>query len=250
MIDSPAMLIAATIFGAVGVWLLLPRGRPHNRAIGVVITATSIGLLASQLPPLAGWVSQSMFVILACITVGSAVATITLRNPVYCAIWFGMMLLGTAGLFLFQGAQFLAVATIIVYAGAILVTFLFVLMLAEPQGRALYDRVSWEAMVSAFCGAILVGVLSLTVGSALAQAAPEDLPAITAADREAGVLAEHHVAMLGRELFGPHLIAVEVAAVLLLVALIGAAVIVGRSRGPLASDRPAYPTPGGRHHGE
>ena len=56
-----------------------------------------------------------------------------------------MSLLGTAGLFLFQGAQFLGVATIVVYAGAILVTFLFVLMLAQPEGHAFYDRVSWEA---------------------------------------------------------------------------------------------------------
>ena len=60
-----------------------------------------------------------------------------------------LSLLGTAGLFLFQGAQFLAVATIVVYAGAILVTFLFVLMLAQPEGQASYDRVSWEALLSA-----------------------------------------------------------------------------------------------------
>ena len=47
---------------------------------------------------------------------------------------------------LFIGAQFLAVATVVVYAGAILVTFLFVLMLAQPEGKAAYDRVSWEAL--------------------------------------------------------------------------------------------------------
>ena len=64
-------------------------------------------------------------------------ATVTFRNPVYCAIWFGLSLLGTAGLFLFHGAQFLAVATVVVYAGAILVTFLFVLMLAQPEGKRL-----------------------------------------------------------------------------------------------------------------
>ena len=81
--------------------------------------------------------------------VSAAVATVTFRSPVYCAIWFGMSLLGTAGLFLFHGAQFLAVATVVVYAGAILVTFLFVLMLAQPEGQASYDRVSWEALLSA-----------------------------------------------------------------------------------------------------
>ena len=69
----------------------------------------------------------------------AAVATISFRNPVYCAIWFGMTLTGTAGLFLLAGAEFLAVATLVVYAGAILVTFLFVLMLAAA-GRPLVLR--------------------------------------------------------------------------------------------------------------
>ena len=73
----------------------------------------------------------------------------------YCAVWFALSLLGTAGLFLFQGAQFLGVATIVVYAGAILVTFLFVLMLAQPTGRAYYDRLCWEPLVSAVTGAVL-----------------------------------------------------------------------------------------------
>ena len=55
-----------------------------------------------------------------------------------------------------QGAQFLAVATVVVYAGAILVTFLFVLMLAQPEGRTYYDRLSWEALVSSATGAGIV----------------------------------------------------------------------------------------------
>ena len=54
-----------------------------------------------------------------------------------------MSLLGTAALFLLQGAQFLGIATVAVYAGAIVVTFLFVLMLAQPEGHAFYDRISW-----------------------------------------------------------------------------------------------------------
>ena len=87
----------------------------------------------------------------------AAVATISFRSPVYCAIWFGMTLTGTAGLFLLAGAEFLAVATLVVYAGAILVTFLFVLMLAAPEGDSSYDRHSWEAMISAFTGAVLRG---------------------------------------------------------------------------------------------
>ena len=115
-----------------------------------VLAAVGLGLLASQIAArwATGWPT-------ACSDPGRRdgrsrpSATVTFRNPVYCAIWFGLSLLGTAGLFLFHGAQFLAVATVVVYAGAILVTFLFVLMLAQPEGQASYDRVSWEALMSA-----------------------------------------------------------------------------------------------------
>ena len=103
-------------------------------------------------------------------TIVAAVATISFRSPVYCAIWFGMTLTGTAGLFLLAGAEFLAVATLVVYAGAILVTFLFVLMLSQPEGHTSYDRRSWEAMISAFTGAVLVGILTTMIGSAITKA--------------------------------------------------------------------------------
>ena len=103
------------------------------------------------------------------VTVISAVGAITFRNPVYCAIWFGLSLLGVAGLFFFAGAQFLAVATVVVYAGAILVTFLFVLMLAQPEGKASYDRVSWEASISAVAGMMIVGVLSISIGGVFSR---------------------------------------------------------------------------------
>ena len=144
-----------------------------------------------------------------------------------------MSLLGTAGLFLFAGAQFLAVATVVVYAGAILVTFLFVLMLAQPEGKAPYDRVSWEALLSAAAGVVMVGVLSMTIGGVLS---PAGRPRIGDRFRRRtkpwprGVLAPQHVARLGGELFGRHLIAVEVAGTLLLAALVGAAVIVAQGQ--------------------
>ncbi len=203
--------------------------RGAGRGVGAVLTAAALGWGASQLPPLGQWASESMFLSLAAVTVVSALGAVTFRNPVYCAIWFGQSLLGVAGLFLLAGAQFLAVATVVVYAGAILVTFLFVLMLAQPEGKAAYDRVSWEAPISALAGALMVGILSMTIGGAFSQPispltqSPEALAA--------GVLASEHVARLGGSLFGRHLIAIEVVGTLLLVALVGAAAIVGERRG-------------------
>jgi NADH-quinone oxidoreductase subunit J len=84
-----------------------------------------------------------VFAILAITAVGSSIAMVASRSAVYSAIWFAMTLLTTGGLFLYQGAQFLGVATVTVYAGAIVVTFLFVIMLAQPDGHAAYDRISW-----------------------------------------------------------------------------------------------------------
>lgn len=241
MSGPQGIFMLAALVGAIGIWLMLPRGLARGWMLGIACATVGLGLVVSQVPGLGGWLADGLFYTLAGVTVLAATATITLRSPVYAAIWFGMSLLGTAGLFLFQGAQFLAVATIVVYAGAILVTFLFVLMLAQPQGRAYYDRVSWEALLSAAAGSMIVGVLAMSVTGALRDAErPPPQTAVTAAQREQKVLTAHHVARLGTELFGPHLVAVEVAGTLLLAALVGAAVIVARDKSPGADDSEAF----------
>ena len=149
-----------------------------------------------------------------------------MRSPVYCALWFVLSLLGTAGLMLLVGAQFLALATVVVYAGAIVVTFLFVLMLAQPTGQAYYDRVTWEASLSAVTGAVMIGCLSMAISRIpFAELRPD---AATLALRDRSWAAEEHVAELGARLFSEHLIAVEVAALLLMVSLVGATSMVGR----------------------
>jgi NADH-quinone oxidoreductase subunit J len=242
--DARIVLLLAVLLGGAGVWLMLPRGAARGRAAGAVLAAASLGLFASQLPGWSDWVAGALFYVLAGATVASAACTISFRSPVYAAIWFGLSLLGTAGLFLIQGAQFLAVATVVVYAGAILVTFLFVLMLAEPTGRARYDRVSWESLVSASCGAALVGVLTATlVGVVSAPGASAPTGNTPGDTRQGQVLADEHVKALGDALFGRHVIAVQVVGVLLLAALVGAAVIVGQRRGPSVGP-PAGPTNG------
>jgi NADH-quinone oxidoreductase subunit J len=213
----------------VGLWLLLPRGAHRGRAAGAVLTLAGLGGWASQLPGLGDWLSNSLLAILAGVTVAAAVATITCRSPVYSAIWFGMTLAGTAGLFLLVGAEFLAVATLVVYAGAILVTFLFVLMLCQPEGHTRYDRQSWEALLSAAAGAMVIGILSMTLSGVLTSAAGPGGPA-GPEGAAAGVLGPGQVARLGAELFTRHLVAVEVTGTLLFAALVGAAVIIAQGR--------------------
>jgi NADH-quinone oxidoreductase subunit J len=235
MADPRRLFLLAALLGAVAVWLALPRSSRRARGAGMILGVVSLGIFAALLPGLGQWVYQSLFWILAGVTVVSAAAAVTLRSPLYSAIWFGSSLLGTAGLFLFQGAQFLAVATVVVYAGAILVTFLFVLMLAQPEGKASYDRISWEAAISAAMGMIVICVLSIGIGAALSPgkgegggSRPDVLHPPSEQEMEANILAPQHVAQFGTEVFSRHLIAVEIAGVLLLVALVGAAVIVER----------------------
>lgn len=222
-------LLAATVLGGLGVWLMLPRGNSGGRRLGAALATIAGILFGAQLVPLGEgeWFAESVFLVLAAITVSAAACTITFRNPVYSAIWFALMLLGTAALFLFQGAQFLALATVVVYAGAILVTFLFVLMLANPKGHAYYDRVSWEAFLSATAGAVMVGILSITLTKAFTVSA--EAPALSPPTAEAldqNILNTNHVAHLGAHLFSEYLIAIEVAGTLLLVALVAAVSIV------------------------
>ncbi len=247
MTDLRWLLLLAALLGAVAVWLLLPPSSRRARGAGIILGMICLGAFAALLPGLGEWVDQSLFWILAAVTVVSAAAAVTLRNPVYSAIWFGSALLGTSGLFLFQGAQFLAVATVVVYAGAILVTFLFLLMLAQPSGRARYDRTTWEALLSTACGAFFVGVLSMASTSAVAARghAPAQHEA-SESQRQQVVLYEKHMQEIGGNLFGRYLVAVEVAGVLLLAALVGAAVIVGGAAGPLVGPgRLAGRAPGG-----
>lgn len=254
-LPAPGVLLAGAVAAAAAsLWLLLP----GNRVVGEGRTARWTGLLLGAAAlvgfaltgrRLGGLGEDAVFLIVAAVAVVSGAATVVSRSPVYAAIWFALTLAGVSGVLLVLGAQFLGVATIVVYAGAILVMFLFVLMLAQPAGLAPYDRVSNEPLLSALAGAVLLGLLTLSIGrlsaappaccqvpsratalagagapSAAAGASDPAAPAPLAVDP----FAADHVARLGAELFGRHLLAVEVAGVLLLVALVGSIAMVSR----------------------
>lgn len=234
MSELVSVLAVATAVLALGMWLVLPRGAAPGRALGAVLVAVGLGLFASRIPGLGRFGDDLVFYFLAGVTVVAALATVSFRKPVYSAIWFGLSLLGTAGLLLLQGAQFLGVATIVVYAGAILVTFLFVLMLAQPEGQAPYDQLSWGPRLAALTGAVMVGVLTLLITVVFqnpdVDARPK--PPFETVDLQEDILAEQHMAHLGAQLFGKYLMAVEVAGTLLLVALVGTVAIVAQVRRP------------------
>jgi len=247
-LPAPGTILTASVAAAAAsLWLLLPRGAERRLArwAGAALGAAALAGLVLTGRRLGGLGEEAVFLVVSLVAVISGAATVVSRSPVYAAIWFALALAGVAGVLLVLGAQFLGVATIVVYAGAILVMFLFVLMLAQPSGMAPYDRVSNEPLLAAVAGAVLLGLLSLVVGRLSAETSaccrlPSRATALKAADAAGGPpvavaadpLAADHVARLGGELFGRHLLAVEVAGVLLLVALVGSIAIVSRHGDP------------------
>ena len=243
---APGVLLAGGVTAmAIGLWLLLPRGTTGGREraarwLGSLLGVVALAAFVVTGRRLGSIGEEAVFLTVALVAVVSAAATIVSRSPVYAAIWFALSLAGVSGVLLVLGAQFLGVATIVVYAGAILVMFLFVLMLAQPSGLASYDRVSSEPFLAAVAGAVLLGLLSLSIGRLSAgQASEPAAESQFAAADGTDVLQQDHVARLGGELFGRHLVAVEAAGVLLLIALVGSIAIVARGEDARVRERQA-----------
>jgi NADH-quinone oxidoreductase subunit J len=217
------------ILGGIGVWLMLSRASRGGRLAGGFIALLGFAVLGLEQAQVGGWFVSTLYWIMAGVTVIAAGATISARSPVYSAVNFAVTLLGVAGLFLLAGAQFLSIATVAVYAGAIVVTFLFVVMLAQSEGHAYYDRMSWGTfppLAAAAAAAFLIGgvaYLSEMLGGVTPRTAATANP----------VLVKNHMAHLGRELFSVHLISVEIVGTLLLIALVGAIAMVIQGRDPV-----------------
>ncbi len=133
------------------------------------------------------------------------------RNPVTSAMFLVLTIISMAGLFVLLHAFFLAAVQILVYAGAVMVVFLFVIMLLDlkEEARRKLNRVALTAGVLAVSGlaAILVRAVTAARPAALAL--------------KAGPLAEGDTAPLGRILFQSYLLPFEILSILLLVAMVG-----------------------------
>jgi NADH-quinone oxidoreductase subunit J len=160
-----ACLVA--LFGAAGTYLLLPHRHGERKpaalhALGAILSGLALLLFALLWSPPGGLFSLSglFFYTFAFACLAAAVLTVTSRDPTHSALWFAVVVLSSTGLFLLTGAQFLAAGTVIVYAGAIIVTFLFVIMLAQMEGRAAYDRAARMPLRTTItCFLLFLGVI-------------------------------------------------------------------------------------------
>jgi NADH-quinone oxidoreductase subunit J len=163
-----------------------------------------------------------LFWLLAVMALTAAVSMIIQRNPVHSALFLIVTLLSLAGLFLLLSAHFLAVIQVIVYAGAIMVLFLFVIMLLDIRRmEAAPSRVQWQKSLGILLGVIFFLETILVLRSEVIR----DLTAAAAAP----LAPDFGTAVgLGRTLFTSYFFPLQPAAVLLFVALIGAIVLSKR----------------------
>ena len=126
---------------AFGILWLIPRPTLRARPVGYgCVILGIVGLLGLLNVPDSPLVENIQFWLFAGSALFFGALTLTHHKPVYAALWFALATLASCGLLLMQSAPFLAAATIIVYAGAIVVTFVFVIMLAQQAGTTGYDR--------------------------------------------------------------------------------------------------------------
>ena len=144
--------------GLIALFLLLPRPRPYPRWLGAASAALALFLAGAWLVNLGALtVEHVLFYAFSGVALLAAGLTITQHDPARAALSFVLVVLSTCGLFLLQAAPFLMASTIIIYAGAIIVTFLFVLMLAQRHGPSDADDRSREPVLALLGGFLFLG---------------------------------------------------------------------------------------------
>jgi NADH-quinone oxidoreductase subunit J len=239
-IINPLAILLLCVAAGIGTVLLLPaRQRGPVRKMGGAVLAAAVAVLAALLVRAAGGSDTSgtgpYFWIFSAIGLVGAIRVITHPRPVYSALYFVLTVFATAGLFILLYAEFMAAALVLIYAGAILITYVFVIMLAASAqsgdktllaGLADYDVSSREPFTAALVGFALMGVLLFLIFDKAQNLAPSG-PTMSAT--AGGDEAIHgSTQSLGQYLFENQLVNLELAGLILTVSMVGAIVIARR----------------------
>ena len=183
------------------------------------------------------------FYYLAAASVASAILAVTRKNPVHSMLWVLALFLHVAGIFLMLGAEFLAAVQVIVYAGAILIFYLFVLMLLDLSGEETRPRFGKHWPFAAAAGLSFAALAWFAQGETLD---PGSTASATALEQwrhpgiaipgpgtgAQGLAAEGpplgSLSEIGVALFGPFALPFEMASLVLLAAIVGAVVLARR----------------------
>ena len=174
----------------------------------------------------------AVFVISGAILLGGAVGVVLFANPVHAALSLVATLFAVAVLFIVQEAEFLAAVQVIVYAGAIVVLFLFVIML---MGVDEAEDLRVEPLAGQRPAAVVAGVAGLGLTLVVLLAAGSTVTGERAGT--APIAEEPNITQLGRVLFTDWVFAFEATAILLTIAVVGAVVLARRL--PKVDDLPS-----------
>jgi NADH-quinone oxidoreductase subunit J len=160
-------------------------------------------------------ITPILFWILSVMALFSALMVITSKNPMHSVIWLIMVFFAISGHYLLLNAQFLAIVNIIVYAGAIMVLFLYVLMLMDLRKEIEPPKNRWLKVAGAVAGGSLLLVLvaalkSTDISKDIAETRTGDIGLIE---------------KLGKVLFSEYVVPFEISSILFLSAMVGAVVI-------------------------
>ena len=173
----------ATVVGALGLLLVLTARAQQARIGGGIIGLAGLAwlfVLAGELPgSVEGVAAEVFFLIFALIAIASAVQMVVQQRPVYSALFFVLVVMSVCGVLVMLEAFFMAFSLVIVYAGAILITYMFVLMLSqqasdsEHEGeRPAYDRKPRDPVSAVFVAMLCMGIVVAATFSGLQELAP------------------------------------------------------------------------------
>lgn len=223
-----SLATAVLILSAVGLFLALPGRRANVGRLGMVLLAGAgallVGVLLRYVP---GQMETGWFLACTLVALFAAMRVITHRKPVYSAVYFILLVVAVTGLVLLMQAEFLALALIIVYAGAIMVTYVFVIMLAQQSRPAPCDTRAREPFWGCLAGFTLLTMIAARVELFTAAGRRTVLPA---AAEQVGT-----VEAVGIPLLTHYVIAIQLIGLLLLAALVGA-IAIARRRGTVSEE--------------
>lgn len=249
-------LYVGSFLGAVALLLMMPRTGFTPKKIGALLGAMTLGgmwLFFTKEFSMTPGMHMAYYYLFSLIAIGAAARVITHTKPVFSALWFVMVVLASSGLFLLVDAEFVAFAMVIIYGGAILVTYVFVIMLAsqsvEPGSEdtaPAYDRIAREPLAAVTAGFLLLALLlsvtfrpmvpnvahqamsdEQTIAELLPERTAERLKDLGEPFAQSAVTLDN-VERVGLDLFEAHPLGLELAGVILLVSLVGAVVIARR----------------------
>jgi len=162
------------------------------------------------------WVAENIaFGLIALMMVVAAIRVVTTRNIVHAALYLVLVLAGVAAQYILLAAEFVAITQVLVYIGAVVVLFLFGIMLTRAPMGKMDDTDNEQRLVGLAIAVVLLGVMGYVLWKAFGKKQFEDLAVQT-------------TAQVGNSIFQQYLMPFEVVSVVLLAALLGAIVLARR----------------------